>query len=587
MSRVLAIARADLERARRHKLVWGAVLLLGVMYLPWAVNSGLNTRNELPLFLLMNAYDLLAFSLVVVGAVAYNAVVGERSGGTVRFALGLGATRREVVLGKLLSRAAISCLAVSLVLLVVCVATVVGYGATALVPYAMMSGWMLCYVVVWTMVIVGFSAMFDSQYRTLGASVGVFALFSISLAFWNALVRPLFAFLFTGSFSVPVSEVLETAPLWVRVTQRLNPQQSLFLLVQWSVNALTGEPVTTSALLNLFGLLVVVAFGVVPLVVGLRRFERTDLGGSPPKPGFGSRVPALIPSLSLGRSATTSFGLLQPGSGQSRVRTLVGADLRQQRSNWVLVGAMAVVTLLVLPELLLNLGPSDGRNPIREMTSLFYDFFLPTMLLAVGIGHQAIVGERESGTIRLALGLPGTRRDLFVATLVARLASTTAVLGGLLLVAFAMVNLRFPTVPLVAFAATAALVLLVGAMWTCVAVGIAAAVSSRYRSLATFLGVYLLFSAENGLWGPVVTPLFELALGSPARPSTALSLAESVSPLSSLSIILRYTEFALGAYTRYSGIALPEFLFSAVVVVCFAVVPLVVGLRRFERADLG
>lgn len=587
MSRVLTIARADFNRVRRHKLVWGAVLLLGVMFLPWAVNSGLNTRNELPLYLLMNAHELLAFSLVVVGAVAYNTIVGERTGGTIRFALVLGATRREIVLGKLLSRAGLSCLALSVTLLVVSIATVVGYGVGAFVPFAVMSVWMLCYVGVWTMVIVGFSAMFDSQYRTLGASVGVFALFSVSLAFWNAIVRPLISLVFTGSFAVETYEVLKTAPLWVRVTQRLNPQQSLFLLVQWSVQSLTGESVTTSALLNLFGLLVVVAFGAIPLMFGLRRFEQTDLGGSPSKPGFVNSVRAFVPSLSLSRSQTTASRRFWTGSGPSRIRTLIRTDLRQQRSNWVLVGAMAVVALLVLPDLILNLEPGQRGNPTQEVTSLFNYFFLPGMLLAVGIGHQAVVGERESRTIRLALSLPATRRDLFIATLVARLASTTFVLGGLLLVAFAMVVLRFPTLPLVAFVVTACLVLLVGAMWICVAVGIAAAVSSRYRSLATFLGVYLLFSADNGLWGPVVTPVFELILGSPDRQSMALRFAELLSPLSSLYNLARYTEFLLGAYSRFTAISLPQFLFSAVVVSAFALIPLVVGLHRFKRVDLG
>src|SRR6056297_1600299 len=174
MNRVLTIARDDFRHALQDRLIWGATLLLGVMFLP-SVGAGSPPLWE---HIISMMADLIPFSLVVFVAIGYNSITGERAEGIVRLVLGLSGTRRDVVLGKFLSRLFIVVVVLGLVLIVACIQTVQIYGQHALVPFWVMGGWMLVYGIVWTAITIGYSAAFSSQYRTLGALVGTYALFT-------------------------------------------------------------------------------------------------------------------------------------------------------------------------------------------------------------------------------------------------------------------------------------------------------------------------------------------------------------------------------------------------------------------------
>lgn len=593
MSRILTVAREDARQAIRSRLVWSATVLLAVMFLP---STGTSARPDIyPIeeYLLLIPVDLMTFSLVVVAAVCYSAIVGERVTGTVRFVLGLPATRRDLVLGKLLSRSVVVAVALGVILTIANLLVVQGYGSPHLAAFWVMGSWMFGYVMVWSAVAVGYSAAFESPYRTIGALVVTYVGFSFNFGVWGVLVRPAFALVFTGSADAPTYESLVDAPLWFRVTERLNPLVDFWQAARWSVDAVGPGTPTGGALPHLAGTVVFLAFGAAPLVVGIRRFEGADLGTGAAGFEFGAR---LRRSLWPVRAALTrSHARLAARTKGGCIRLLAAADARHALQNWVVAGALVVTLLLVGPRLWTGIDTSGIATVSRVIRDLPSTFALPVLVLGMAVGHNAVVGERTSGTGRFVLGLPATRRALLLGKLCSRVGLAVVTLLPLVLFAEALVVVRLGGLYPGAFAAWAGWVLLFAAVWTTVAVGSSAAVASRYRSLAVVFGTYLLFGRDVGLWDPVVRPVFMFVFtgrlsgegyATDADPPMWFRYTDHLNPFVALETIREGVFTVTGYSTRYADVSLPLIVYSCCVVGLFATVAVAVGARQFSRADL-
>ncbi|MFB6170317.1 MAG: ABC transporter permease subunit [Haloarculaceae archaeon] len=594
MSRVLTVAREDVRHAVSSRLVWGAVVLLGALFLPSTGTSATPHVHPIGEYLLLLPLDLMTFSLVVVAAVGYGAVVGERLAGTARFVLGLPATRRDLVLGKVLARAGVAALALGVVLLVANGLVFRGYGSPHPLAFWVMGGWMLVYVVVWSAVTVGYSAMFDSRYRTLGALVATYAIFSPDVGVWRILVRPAFALAFTGTADPPTYERLVDAPLWLRATERLNPLVDFWGAMRWSVDLVGPGTPAGGPLPHVLGAAVFVAFGAIPLAVGLRRFERADLGSE--RSGFdaGDRL-----WRALGRARTrvvtsVAGSATDPRSG--RVRLLAVADVRHALQNWVVAGALVATVLLVAPGLWETVDPGGIATVTDVLVRIPVRFALPVLVLGIAVGHDAVAGERAAGTVRFALGTPASRRELVLAKVCSRVGIAVATLVPLLLFAEALVVARLGGAHPGAFLAWAGWVLLFAAVWTTVFVGVSAAVASRYRALAVVFATYLLFSRQVGLWDPLVRPAvafvftgrFSAAdVAHAADPPAWFAYADALNPFVALATVREGLLVAAGYGTRHTELVAPLFGYAVCVLGLFALGALAVGTRRFERADLG
>ena len=592
MSRDRTIARNDFQHLLRDRLVWGAVFLLGVMFLPsvGAVSSSPSTTLWEHIISMMA--DLISFSLIIVAAVGYNSITGERTGGSIRLLLGLSGTRRDVLLGKFLSRLSVFVVALGVVLFIASVQTVRAFGMRSLVPFWVMGGWMFIYGIVWTAITIGYSAAFSSQYRTLGALVATYALFAPALAFWGTFVYPLFAFAFTGSFSLPDFKTLADAPAWMQLMFRLNPIKGFAGMVQWSVSMTTTRTPVIGLGFNLLGITVFIALGVVVLLLGVRRFEQTNLGDEKSGPSWSTR---LLPSIQATTVDDSNLPLTSTDN-QSRVETIVRGDLNRALKNWVVQGVMMLFLLIIIPEIWQSVDLStEGTFTGTLSSTIEYAFFLPVLVLGTAIGYQSVVGERDSNTIRYLLGLPGTRRELVGGKVIARVGIVVAAIVAVLFLTEAIVLLRLGTPHLNSFLIGAGWVLLVGVVWTTFVVGISAAVSSRYRALAVVLGVYLLFSTNNGLWGAVVRPLIGLVFtGQFTTPQWAYTTEvgpvwfryiDGINPIVALRRVLEALQTVTGSVS--SNMTLFLVLYSLLVIFVFAGGTLYVGYRRFEQTNLG
>ncbi|WP_458204640.1 ABC transporter permease [Haladaptatus sp. NG-SE-30] len=237
----------------------------------------------------------------------------------------------------------------------------------------------------------------------------------------------------------------------------------------------------------------------------------------------------------------------------------------------------------------------DGIMELNK-TSALQMLTLPAGLIipitALVAAYLAIAGERESGSIKLLLGLPHTRLDVVLGKLLGRTAVVTVAIGAAFVVTAGVLALLYGFVSLGDYLLLLLLTALFGATFVAIAVGISAATATRGRAMAAAVAVFVAFQI---LWDYVPMGVYYLAEG--AIPSGG--------PLPAWYYLV-LTLNPKNAYTMASGLFLPEtpagsfagrivgeipfYLedwFGLVVLLAWFAVPVMLGYLRFERVDLS
>jgi ABC-type Na+ efflux pump permease subunit len=268
--RYLGVARRDLAEARRSRLFWGAFGLIFLLVVPsfWSLVSGLHAvENAAPAAVRavgrIPGY-LSTYLFVLVAALAYAAVASERESRSVRLLLSLSATRRDVLVGKLLARGALLAGVVGALLALLGALVVVGRGTLPVAGFAVVAGWVVVYGLCWTAFAAGLSAAFDSQYRALAAVAGTYVVLAWNAPVWKAVLVPGLRALLPSGLHGYVSA--------------LNPTISIGFVAEWLLAAVT--PATSDAGVGpvLVSVGAVVFVGLAGPLIGYRLFRGADLG---------------------------------------------------------------------------------------------------------------------------------------------------------------------------------------------------------------------------------------------------------------------------------------------------------------------
>ena len=237
----------------------------------------------------------------------------------------------------------------------------------------------------------------------------------------------------------------------------------------------------------------------------------------------------------------------------------------------------------------------------------FLGFPLQTIvpIAALIAGYMAVVGERRSGSIKLLLGLPPNRSDIVFGKLLGRMAVVGTAVVLAFLVALVLGAVFFGSVPLADWVAFGAITFLFGVAFAGLAVGVSAGVSTRGKSMALVVGLYMLFVA---LWELVTAGPYYLLYdeGPPVEAETWYLVLEQFNPMSAYTTlasnaiegeVFPFTfqygleDFEASQLTpaeRYAGDA-PFYLqdwFGVVVLLFWLVVPVAIGYYRFRNTDL-
>ena len=203
------------------------------------------------------------------------------------------------------------------------------------------------------------------------------------------------------------------------------------------------------------------------------------------------------------------------------------------------------------------------------------------------IGYKSIVGERDSGSLKLLLGLPHSRRDVILGKLIGR----TAVVAVAILIGFAagavIAFLLYDSFAFGAFIIYTLLTVLLGLVFVAIAVGFSAAMRSASWAL---LGVISLFVLFVFVWG-FIPLLIRFILNGFAMPNL-VSRPDWAAFVSLLNPTTAYG-YASAALIPELPTMIPENVpfylqdwFGFVILAAWIVVPLLLGYFRFAATDL-
>ncbi|PSQ17208.1 ABC transporter [Halobacteriales archaeon QS_8_69_26] len=213
------------------------------------------------------------------------------------------------------------------------------------------------------------------------------------------------------------------------------------------------------------------------------------------------------------------------------------------------------------------------------------------------LGYKSIAGERDSGQIKILLGLPHSRLDVVVGKFAGR--STVALIG--IAVGFsvaALIVLVLKSIEPVIFIQFVVAVALFTLVHVSIGVGISAASPSSTLSLIGVMGFVGIFQV---LWGATFFVLNAFVFEFSGQPPDWFRFLRNLSPGRAYdglmaSVVPRYAEYkseiasnaTAGAGTEPVGDAFfTQDWFGVLVLVFWAVVPLAIGYWRFETDDLG
>lgn len=203
-------------------------------------------------------------------------------------------------------------------------------------------------------------------------------------------------------------------------------------------------------------------------------------------------------------------------------------------------------------------------------------------IIALVVGYRSIVGERETGSLRMVLSLPLKRWEV----LVGKFAGRTAVMVVPILIGFALaiplVLVLYGRLPGSEYGEFVTAVVVIAVVFVALAVGISSSFASRGHALAAAVGIYVVFEF---FWELVPLGLYYAANGElPTGDNpTWVEALFRVSPLQSV------TAAAEGLWNGVSTaepLVLQEW-FAALIVLLWIAIPLAVGYLRLERADIS
>jgi ABC-2 type transport system permease protein len=269
------------------------------------------------------------------------------------------------------------------------------------------------------------------------------------------------------------------------------------------------------------------------------------------------------------------------------------ADARRSRSLWAL--SAAFLALAVLFAVLYTYVPeiSGGTEELSSIGLLGFLAAPVTLFVAVAalvIAYRSVAGETETGSGKLLLGLPHTRRDVVLGKVVGRtLVLTIPVVVGLLAmlaVVFAT-NVTFSPVEYGVFALVTALFVLT---YVTLFVGVSASTASTTRAAA--IGVLALVVLEFA-WDVVPLAAWFVLNGFQVPEAfftgNLAAMPDAVAFLASLPPSGAYERAVGGVLSGSLGGAGPFYLqqwFGVVLLALWALVPATVGYLRYRRADL-
>ncbi|AGB39566.1 ABC transporter permease [Natronococcus occultus] len=317
-------------------------------------------------------------------------------------------------------------------------------------------------------------------------------------------------------------------------------------------------------------------------------------------------------------AGTTDRGTTAPSSSinPESVRTVAKKDFQDSVRSWLFWGlSVFFFTLLVATTGAVSYFGEDlaAQGATTDVLVGFVSEItrLVIPLIALVLGWKAIAGERESGSIKILLSLPHSRKDVLLGKLLGRSAvlSLSLTLGFVL--AAAVVAALLGGFDVVDYVGLLAVSIVYGIAYTSIAVSLSSLTRSTTIAGAAMFGVFVLFyvvwntlsdmfmllAERDVLFFDTVTATTEFdgeEVAIERLPEWAyfivnLDPGEAYGRVLTLVTDVDTIELQAELDAELFGGELPFFLqdwFALLILVFWVVVPIAVALYRFDRVDL-
>ena len=222
-------------------------------------------------------------------------------------------------------------------------------------------------------------------------------------------------------------------------------------------------------------------------------------------------------------------------------------------------------------------------NSMRQPTV----FVVP--LIGLALAYDTVAGERESGSLRLLLGLPNSRAAAVFGKFVGRTGVITVAIAVGYGVAGLIALVTYDAFDTRVFVIYTLLTVFYGAVYVGLATGFSAAMRSKHRAFVGAGGLYVLFLIG---WDLLLLVLQYAVYGSEIPEAGLPDWFKFVGMLNPSTAFLHAAQAAIPEYSEITfypeGSAVYVQDWVGFVILCFwGAVPLVLGYLRFERADLS
>jgi ABC-2 type transport system permease protein len=271
-------------------------------------------------------------------------------------------------------------------------------------------------------------------------------------------------------------------------------------------------------------------------------------------------------------------------------------DAIRARWLWILAATLTILGFCgpIVLEYYLGIGRLPVANAVDDPTTVFASYsralsvtLVP--LLTLVMSYASITREWESGSIKVLLSLPHSRRDIVVGKFVGRsLAVVVSITAGLAIAAVLLAVIGGLT--LTDFVAFSVVTLALAVTVTGVGIGISALMDTTRRAILASIVALALFLV---FWNGTVDVVASIAGIDESTPMgyTVKNVATLVNPIGAyndLAAPFMVQGTVAQGFPRDAGPA-PVILkapFSILVLVVWTVGSLLVGTRHFERIDL-
>jgi ABC-2 type transport system permease protein len=268
------------------------------------------------------------------------------------------------------------------------------------------------------------------------------------------------------------------------------------------------------------------------------------------------------------------------------------------RSRWLWVLTVLFVLLTAGVAYAFSVLNESADDPLTTLELLFFlqspaNLLVP--IIALVISYKAVVGERESGSLKVLLSLPHTRGDMILGKILGRSASLALAVVVGFVTALGVIFWRYAEFDAQAYVLFFLVTLLLALTFIAIGVGMSSLVSTGSRALAAAIGFWVVFEF---LWGALSFVLYWVANGfsldgfDSLDPPNWIEFQQSLAPgtaySNAVTALLPENPDAVPDQVASSG-DVPIYLedwFGIVILVGWLLLLPTLGYLRFRAADL-